>query len=146
MGCVVRGHFPGRWALLVSAVSGGVLSLAVWVIACSSGSNPVGSDAGSGGSSGGDSAGDGTADDGGSDSASDGNEGGGLGFCISTGVACDAATVCCAGGTCTPDSDGGATCMGGAVECLSKGQPCSSSESCCNGQSNCGEGTTNTCP
>ena len=140
MTCVVRWRFQGWWAPLVSPVTGGMMSLAVLVIACSSSSNPVRSDAGPG-----DSSADSTAGDGGSDSTSDDAEGGGLGFCISTGDPCDAATVCCAGGTCTPAPDG-ATCVGGTVECLGSGQPCSSSESCCNGQSNCGEGTTNTCP
>lgn len=141
MGCVGRGHSPGRWALLVTAVSGGAVSLAVWVVGCSTSSSSGRSDAGSD-----DSGGVSTADDAGSDSGSDADaEGGGLGYCISTGGACDAATLCCAGGTCMP-GDGGPTCMGGTVECLPSGAPCSSSESCCNGQSNCGEGTTNTCP
>jgi hypothetical protein len=124
-----------------SALSRGVVLLAVWVSACSSSSSQGGADAGSG-----DSGADSTADDGGSDATSDAAEGGGPGFCTSTGDSCDAATLCCAGGTCTPDGEGGATCTGGTVECLTKGQPCSSTESCCNGQSNCGEGTTNICP
>jgi hypothetical protein len=137
-----------RLSPLVSALSGAVVvSLALGLPACSSASG-AGSDAGSGSSSSGGSSsgGDASAGDGGSDSASDGNDGGGLGFCISTGQACTPSDVCCAGGTCTPDPEGGpSTCTGCMVQCLPKGAACSSTEDCCNGQANCGEGTVNIC-
>ena len=142
MSGVIRDSSRGRWRLRISGASRGLALVALSAIACSS-SSRSGSDAGSGGPTLDSGAGGG--DDGGSDASGDVDEGGGPGFCISTGDPCDATTICCAGGTCTP-GDAGATCQGGAVQCLSRGQPCSATISCCNGSSNCGTGTTNTCP
>ena len=130
----VRSHSPEQCVALAFAARAGVAALAALVMACSSGSKPVGSDAGTDSGAEAQPA----APDSGSDaSAGDASDGSPV-SCTPIGDLCQSFDVCCAGGTCMgPDS--------GPGNCLTAGQPCSSTESCCNGSGNCGEGTTNTC-
>ena len=130
----------------VFAARAGVAALAAWVMACSSGSTPVVSDAGTdhgaaappdSGSDAGDT----------SASGADASDGSTL-SCTPIGDLCQSFDVCCAGGNCVAAGAGGSACMGvdsGPGDCLMAGQACSSTESCCNGSANCGEGTTNIC-
>jgi hypothetical protein len=139
----VRSHSPRQCVALAFAPRAAVAALAALVMACSSGSNPVGLDAGTDSGGGAHR----PAPDSGSDAHADGASDGSL-ACTPIGYMCESFTVCCAGGTCLPAGPGGSACTGpdsGPGECLGAGQPCSSTESCCNGSGNCGEGTTNTC-
>ncbi len=136
----VRSHSPGQRVALAFAARTGV-SLAALVMACSSGSTPVGTDAGT------DSGHRPASPDSGSDAHADAASDGAL-ACTPIGYMCQSFDVCCAHGTCLPGGPGGSQCVGpdsGPGMCLPAGQPCSSTESCCNGSGNCGEGTTNTC-
>jgi hypothetical protein len=138
----VRSRSPGHCVAPAFAARAGV-ALAALVMACSSASNPVRSDAGT----------DSGAQrpppsDSGAGAHGDGASDASPVACTPIGYSCESFDVCCAGGKCLPAGVGGSECTGpdsGPGMCLTAGQPCSSTESCCNGSGNCGEGTTNTC-
>jgi hypothetical protein len=139
----VRSRSPRQRLALAFASRASVAALAAWLMACSSGSPPVGA-----GTDGGAGPPGPAAPDSGSEAHADGASDASL-SCTPIGYSCESFDVCCAGGTCLPAGPGGAQeCVGpdsGPGVCLTAGQPCSSTESCCNGSANCGEGTTNTC-
>jgi len=143
----VRSHSPEQCVALAFAARAGVAALAAVVMACSSGSNPVGSDAGTdtGEAQQPESGSEASVDDASPDDATDEAPA----SCTPISRECTSSTVCCAGTTCMPAGPGGSACLsadsGGPTMCLLAGEPCSSTESCCNGSGNCGLGTTNTC-
>jgi hypothetical protein len=138
----VRSHSPGQSVVPAFAARAGVAALAALVMACSSSSNPVRSDAGTD-SGGGKRP---PSQDSGSDAEGDGDTDAGL--CTPATFSCESFTVCCNGGVCVPTGQGDSLCSvpdSPPRDCLLAGESCSASEDCCNGAGNCGEGTTNTC-